>query len=114
MNGTPREYFRRRLRAIVLLIVFAWVLIPVAVLWWRSGPSSAHPVAALVFGLSAALVIGALVALVRVRCPACREQLGDLGSQLIGLPRRARVDACPHCGSHFDKPIPDGVRGQRA
>jgi hypothetical protein len=113
MNGTPREYFRRRLRAIVAVIVIAWVLIPVAVLWWRNGPSTAHPVAALLFGLSALFVIGALVALVRIRCPACGEQLGDLGSQLLGLPRRARVDSCPHCGCHFDKPIADGARALR-
>jgi hypothetical protein len=112
-TGTPREYFRRRLRAIVVAIILAWMLIPVAVLWWKNGPASAHPVAALLFGLSAFMVIGAMVAMVRMRCPACGEQLGELGSQLLGLPRRARVDSCPHCGSHFDKPIPDGAIGHR-
>jgi len=112
-TGTPREYFRRRLRAIIVAIVLAWLLIPVAVVWWRNGPASSHPVGALLFGLSAAIVIGAMVAMVRTPCPACGEQLGELGSQLLGLPRRTRVDSCPHCGAHFDKPIPDGARGRR-
>jgi len=110
MALTPRDYFRRRLRAILGAIAFAWLLIPVGALWWGHGANAAQPVAAVLFALVAILVIGAVIALYRTRCPACGGHVGDLGSQLVGKLSSKDIDACPHCGAHFDEPLPETRR----
>jgi hypothetical protein len=104
---TIREHFKHRLRVILAAIGGASLLLPLAAVLTppTDGRESAWGVS--LFAIVAAVIIGALIALLRVRCPKCGGSLAHLGSDVTFPIGRSRAERCPHCAISLDAPLPD-------
>ncbi len=106
MARTIREQFRRRVRVILGSVAGAWLLLPAAAALTPAGLGHANAVGVGLFALVAAIVVGSLLALLRVHCPKCGGSLAHLGSDLTYPIGRSRAERCPHCAVSLDEPLP--------
>jgi len=103
---TIREHFRHRVRVILAGIGGASLLLPLAAILTPPDHGRESVLGVGLFAVVAAVVVGSLVALLRVHCPNCRGSLAHLGSDVTYPIGRSRVDHCPHCAVSLDAPFP--------
>ena len=105
MTRTIRQHFQHRIRWIVIGIGLAWVLLPVAAVLTPDRHGGSRAVGVGLFALATCMVVGAIIALLRVHCPKCGGSLTHLGADLTFPIGRARVERCPHCSVSLDDPL---------
>jgi len=78
---TIRQYFQHRVRVILVGVGIAWFLLPLgAALSQSTAQRGSRAVAAGLFAIAATIVIGSLIALLRVHCPRCGGSLTHLAA----------------------------------
>jgi len=103
---TIREHFKQRVRVILAAIGGASLLIPIAAVLTPPDHGREGVLGVGLFAVVAAVVVGALIALLRVNCPKCGGSLAHLGSDVTYPIGRSRVERCPHCSVSLDAPFP--------
>jgi hypothetical protein len=103
VNGTIRQYIKRRVRWAAAAGLAGWLLF-VMPIWTMAHQSGAPPWAAfagiLLFG-------GAALVAARTPCPKCSARIGQEIAYRVGLPIfRKPPNFCPYCGVNLDEPMP--------
>lgn len=106
MNGTIRQYIKRRMWWCAGVAFAGWLMLPLAAAIAKDLPSGAPAAAIPVIGILT--FGGAILAMRIVKCPKCKARLG----QTIAMPLAfswgsgPKVNFCPFCGVNLDQPMP--------
>lgn len=107
MNGTIRQYIKRRVWWCAGVAFAGWLMFPLGAAIAKNLPSGAPAASVPVIGF--VMFFGALLAMRRiVKCPSCKARLGHTIAMPLAFSWGSgpKVNFCPFCGVNLDQPMP--------
>jgi hypothetical protein len=99
MDGTIRDYIKRRVRMFVGAGILGWLIAASTLAFGQAARWSPMFGGLVLFGAALALQFF-------VRCPKCKVRIGQTIAFPVGLTfgSRGKVNFCPYCGVNLDTP----------